>query len=203
MDEAADDSRVLAEAQYERLRQQLRMAISDLVRSWSLSQALAAERLGIARGVLNRIINNSERIPSLDTLLFVLLQADVGVAIHIGDAAAPIQDMQPYHGYYEFSGWTFNPAGLNLLTPEGVRVPVTAAEYKVLNALVKNANFIMSRQKIASVGNALSVDPNYRLIDVTIKNLQKKFAAHDDRSFIEKVVGKGFVFVPRVKARRS
>jgi predicted XRE-type DNA-binding protein len=72
-------------AEHDRLRQILRFKIIDMVDGWQVPQVVAAERLGVERSYLNRVINDSERKASIDTLIVMLLRAGKNIKIEIVD----------------------------------------------------------------------------------------------------------------------
>jgi predicted XRE-type DNA-binding protein len=72
-------------AEHDRLRQILRCKIIDMVDDWQVPQVVAAERLGVERSYLNRVINDGERKASIDTLIVMLLRAGRNIKIEIVD----------------------------------------------------------------------------------------------------------------------
>lgn len=70
------------EAANMRLRSQLLIAIGQEVRSWNLTQAKAAERLGVTQPRLNDLLRGKIAKFSLDAL--VDLSARAGLAVKLG-----------------------------------------------------------------------------------------------------------------------
>ena len=70
------------EAANMRLRSQLLTAVEQEVRSWSLTQAKAAERLGVTQPRLNDLLRGKIAKFSLDAL--VDLSARAGLAVKLG-----------------------------------------------------------------------------------------------------------------------
>lgn len=68
-------------------RAELLSALTASVRSWNLSQSLAAERLGITRPRLNDLLRGKLDKFSLDALVNLAAAAGLSLRISIADAA--------------------------------------------------------------------------------------------------------------------
>jgi two-component system OmpR family response regulator len=100
-----------------------------------------------------------------------------------------------------FAGWRFDTAGLNLWTEAGNPVHVTATEASVLRCLVRNARRTVARSEINRHihGQASACDD--RSVDVLIKKLRAKIAAHAPSLHpIRSVRGVGYMFCLDVRA---
>lgn len=71
-----------AEAANMRLRSELLTAVEQEIRSWGLTQAMAAERLGVTQPRLNDLLRGKIAKFSLDAL--VDLSARAGLAVKLG-----------------------------------------------------------------------------------------------------------------------
>jgi predicted XRE-type DNA-binding protein len=69
------------------MRSELLIAIEQRVRSWNVTQAEAAHRLGITQPRLNDLLKGKITNFSLDTLINLATQAGLSVKIDIGYAA--------------------------------------------------------------------------------------------------------------------
>jgi predicted XRE-type DNA-binding protein len=69
------------------MRSNLLIAIDQLVRSWNVTQAEAARRLGITQPRLNDLLRGKIDKFSLDTLIDLATQAGLSVRIDIAQAA--------------------------------------------------------------------------------------------------------------------
>ena len=76
-----------AEAANMRARASLMSAIIAQVRSWDVSQEVAAQRLGITRPRLNDLLRGKLAKFSLDALVTVATAAGLDLEIRIADAA--------------------------------------------------------------------------------------------------------------------
>ncbi len=76
-----------AEAANMTLRARLLIAIEERVRSWNVTQAEAARRLGITQPRLNDLLRGKIMNFSLDTLINLATQAGLAVRMEIAQAA--------------------------------------------------------------------------------------------------------------------
>jgi two-component system OmpR family response regulator len=96
--------------------------------------------------------------------------------------------------------WVFDRPAWALLTPTGIRVPLTAAEYKILSMLVAGASgSSVAREDImAGLGKAALAQEN-RSIDIVLSRLRKKVAEKSGQSLPVKAArAKGYVFAASV-----
>ena len=93
-----------------------------------------------------------------------------------------------------FSGWKLDPVGRHLLSPEGVVVPLSGAEYRLLQVLLAHPNRILSRDQLLDLTQGRESDPFDRSIDILISRLRKRLQ-DDPRtpSIIKTVRGEGYV----------
>lgn len=76
-----------AEAASLTMRSELMIAIEQRVRGWGVTQAKAAERLGVTQPRLNDLLRGKLGNFSLDTLVDLAKAAGLGVRMEIGEAA--------------------------------------------------------------------------------------------------------------------
>ena len=76
-----------AEAASMTMRSNLLIAVDQRVRSWKITQAYAARRLGITQPRLNDLLRGKIDKFSLDTLIDLATQAGLSVRIDIAQAA--------------------------------------------------------------------------------------------------------------------
>lgn len=69
------------------MRSNLLIAVEQRVRSWNLTQAEAAKRLGITQPRLNDLLRGRITNFSLDTLINLATQAGLSVRLDIAEAA--------------------------------------------------------------------------------------------------------------------
>lgn len=71
------------EAENLRLRSQLMMAVSHVVKTWELSQTEAAKRLGVTQPRLNELLKGKIDKFSLDALVNMLANAGLTIAVEV------------------------------------------------------------------------------------------------------------------------
>ena len=100
-----------------------------------------------------------------------------------------------------FNGWTLDFERRQLVNPGGTVVMLSGADFKVLTALVTQANTVVSREGLAQVGRML--DPSERAIDLQVSRLRAKLG-DDARSpqIIKTVRNGGYVLACRVDYER-
>ena len=69
------------------MRSNLLIAVEQRVRSWNVTQAVAAKRLGITQPRLNDLLRGRITNFSLDTLINLATQAGLSVRLDIAEAA--------------------------------------------------------------------------------------------------------------------
>jgi DNA-binding response OmpR family regulator len=95
------------------------------------------------------------------------------------------------HAVARFSGWTFDANRFALTAPDGRDVPLSAAEARLLQTLLENANRILTREQLMGDRDLAPYD---RSIDVRISRLRQKIEP-DPRTpqLIKTVYGAGYL----------
>ena len=84
-----------------------------------------------------------------------------------------------------------------LLTADGDEVPITAMEFELLRAFVKNPNRVLSRDQLMLHSRNRERDPFDRAIDIRIGRLRRKVEPDpDEPTAIRTVRNEGYMFVP-------
>ena len=84
-----------------------------------------------------------------------------------------------------------------LLGPQGESIPLTAAEFDLLQVFAERPNRTLSRDQLLSLTQNREWDPYDRSIDIRIARLRKKIEANPDKpQTIKTVRGVGYLFVP-------
>ena len=94
-----------------------------------------------------------------------------------------------------FAGWRFAPATNMLISAQGQRSAISAAEAELLSAFLRNPNRILERDTL--IGRELL--PSDRSIDVRVSRLRRKLESdpqHPD--LIKTVYGAGYLFLGKV-----
>ncbi len=96
-----------------------------------------------------------------------------------------------------FEGWTFDPDGHSLLTPEGLNVTLSNAEFRLLTAFLRSPRRLLNRDqlRVAVSGRAVGVGVGERSIDLLVSRLRQKLAlSNDPTDTIKTVRGQGYIF---------
>ncbi len=98
---------------------------------------------------------------------------------------------------YRFAGWTLDCARRRLVAPGDVRVELTTAEFNLLQALVRSAQRVLSRDQLMELAGSDGAASYDRSIDILISRLRRKME-DDPRApkLILTVRGGGYQFVP-------
>jgi two-component system OmpR family response regulator len=104
-------------------------------------------------------------------------------------------------GPLRFAGWRIFPAERRLLSPEGVRVTTTSAEFDVLLALCQHSGEVLSREQLLELTHGGAAGPIERSIDVHISRIRQKIEPDPrDPTLIKTVRLGGYIFTPEVEA---
>ncbi|MEQ8737864.1 MAG: response regulator transcription factor [Rhodospirillales bacterium] len=94
---------------------------------------------------------------------------------------------------FEFAGWRLDVAGRVLTDPNGVNVPLTRAEFDILEMLARAPNRVLSRDQLLDGLMRSDEAPTDRMIDSYVSRIRRKMGTSD---FIVTVTGIGYRFVP-------
>jgi two-component system phosphate regulon response regulator OmpR len=84
-----------------------------------------------------------------------------------------------------------------LFRPDGEPIPLTAAEFDLLQVFAERPNRTLSRDQLLGLTQNRDWDPYDRSIDIRIARLRKKIEANPDKPrTIKTVRGVGYLFVP-------
>jgi DNA-binding response OmpR family regulator len=104
------------------------------------------------------------------------------------------------HSKARFAGWNLDLATRELLGPDGGEVRLTTGEFDLLAAFVRNANQVLSRDRLLDLARNREAGPFDRTIDVQVGRLRRKLETDPQRPTIIKTVrGTGYIFTPAVE----
>lgn len=83
----------------------------------------------------------------------------------------------------------------------GTPLPLTNAEFAVLEILVQNIGQVVTREQLTESVLGRKLGPFDRVIDVHVSNIRKKLASRQGGNRIKAVRGSGYTFVSRTEAR--
>ena len=100
---------------------------------------------------------------------------------------------------YRFAGWSMDCSRRRLVSPDDVRVELTTGEFNLLEALVKSAQRMLSRDQLQELAGSSTAYGYDRSVDILISRLRRKME-DDSRSpkLILTIRGGGYQFVPEV-----
>jgi len=100
-----------------------------------------------------------------------------------------------------FAGWTLDAGTRNLTAPDGVVVPLSGTEFKLLRVFLAHPNRVLSRDQLIELMISRDAGPFDRAIDVQVSRLRQRL--RDDARvprIIKTVRGEGYVLAAQVEA---
>jgi len=106
-------------------------------------------------------------------------------------------------GAYRFAGWALDVATRNLTAPDGVVVPLSGTEFKLLRIFLAHPDRVLTREQVIELMSARDGGPFDRAIDVQVSRLRQRLRddAREPR-IIKTVRGEGYVLAAQVEASR-
>ena len=103
-----------------------------------------------------------------------------------------------------FDRWMLDTARRELLGEDGVAVPLSTAEFRLLAVFLRRPGMVLSREQLLDLTAGRSLEPFERSIDNQVSRLRKKIEA-DPRSpvIIKTVWGGGYVFAAETREQAS
>ena len=99
-----------------------------------------------------------------------------------------------------FAGWRFNLDSRDLVSPDGVTVPLSGGEYDLLAVFVSRPQRVLSRDQLLDLARGRDAQPFDRSIDVQVSRLRRKMENDPaNPALIKTVRGGGYVFAPAVE----
>jgi two-component system OmpR family response regulator len=115
-------------------------------------------------------------------------------------ARALPENLEP-EAVFRFVGWTLDAASRNLTAPDGVVVPLSGTEFKLLRVFLAHPNRVLSRDQLIELMISRDAGPFDRAIDVQVSRLRQRLRddAREPR-IIKTVRGEGYVLSAQVEA---
>jgi two-component system, OmpR family, response regulator len=96
---------------------------------------------------------------------------------------------------YAFAGWTIKSNEQSLYDPDGILVPLSSGEYRMLEALVIRAGQVLSRDQLLDLTRGREGGPFDRAIDNQVSRLRRKIENDPkDPQHIKTIWGGGYRF---------
>lgn len=102
-----------------------------------------------------------------------------------------------------FAGWGLDTISRQLISPQGVVVPLSGSEFRLLRIFLNHPNRVLSRDQLMDLMRGRETDPFERSIDVQVSRLRHRLA--DDAKepgIIKTVRGEGYVLAAQVKTKK-
>ena len=103
-----------------------------------------------------------------------------------------------------FSGWCLDTATRLLTAPDGVAVPLSGGEYRLLRILLDHPNRVLNRDQLVEMIQGREAGPYDRAIDVQVSRLRQRLR-DDSRepALIKTVRGEGYVLATTIEVRNA
>ncbi len=103
-------------------------------------------------------------------------------------------------GIFEFEGWRLDPLKRRLCNPDGVTVPISSVEFRLLMAFVEHPRQMLDRDRLLDMVQGREAHLFDRAVDNQISRLRRKIEA-DNRNpqLIQTVWGGGYMFAADVQ----
>ena len=116
--------------------------------------------------------------------------------------ALPRQDEPPRSAELRFDRWTLDTARREIIAEDGVAVPLSTTEFRLLTVFVRRPHIVLSREQLLDLTSGRSLEPFERSIDNQISRLRKKVEADPKSPTVIKTVwGGGYVLACDVEER--
>ncbi len=103
-------------------------------------------------------------------------------------------------GSYRFDGWTLDPARRELTRADGVAVPLSTGEFRLLVAFLDRPGMVLSRDQLLDITRGREAVPFDRSIDNQVSRLRRKIENDPKEPVLIKTVwGGGYAFSANVE----
>jgi two-component system OmpR family response regulator len=100
---------------------------------------------------------------------------------------------------YRFADWSLDTARQELVGPDGVVVPLSTGEHRLLVAFLERPGMVLSREQFLDLTHGRSTVPFDRAVDNQVSRLRRKIERDPSRpELIRTVWGGGYRFAARV-----
>lgn len=103
----------------------------------------------------------------------------------------------------QFAGWTLDVATRNVKAPDGLVVPLSGAEYRLLRVFLDHPQRVLPRDQLLELANKREAILFDRSIDVLVGRLRKRLGDDSkEPTLIKTVRGEGYVLAATVEIER-
>jgi two-component system OmpR family response regulator len=101
-----------------------------------------------------------------------------------------------------FAGWTLDLGTRQLTSPDGVVVPLSGGEYRLLRVLIEHPNRVLSRDQLLDLTQGREAAPFDRSIDVQVGRLRRRLGDSATQPvLIQTVRGEGYLLAASVEVQ--
>jgi two-component system OmpR family response regulator len=102
-----------------------------------------------------------------------------------------------------FAGWSLDVATRNLTSPEGVAVPLSGTEFRLLRIFLDHPNRVLTRDQLVELMMSREAGPFDRALDVQISRLRHRLGEDaKEPAIIKTVRSQGYVMAAHVESER-
>jgi len=99
-----------------------------------------------------------------------------------------------------FGAWSLDTVARHLLSPEGVVISLSGAEYQLLRIFLSHANQVLTRDQLMLLAKGREADPFDRSVDLKVSRLRHRLGDDPAEPHIIKTVrGQGYVLAVSVE----
>jgi two-component system, OmpR family, response regulator len=100
-----------------------------------------------------------------------------------------------------FAGWTLDVAARALTSPDGIVIPLSGTEFKLLKILLEHPGQVLTRDQLVELMMSRDAGPFDRALDVQISRLRHRLGEDaKEPAIIKTVRGQGYVLAAHVTA---
>jgi two-component system OmpR family response regulator len=104
---------------------------------------------------------------------------------------------------FRFAGWSLDVATRNLTSPEGVAIPLSGTEFKLLRIFLDHPNRVLTRDQLVELMMSREAGPFDRALDVQISRLRHRLGEDaKEPAIIKTVRSQGYVLAAHVESER-
>ena len=101
--------------------------------------------------------------------------------------------------WFMFAGWSLDAMTRNLTAPDGVVVPLSSTEFKLLRVLLDHPGRVLTRDQLIELMLSRDAGPFDRALDVQVSRLRQRLREDaKDPAIIKTVRGQGYVLAAAV-----
>lgn len=115
-------------------------------------------------------------------------------------ASGGVQEPQIRRSRLTFDGWSIDPGRREVISPDGVTVDLSGAEFDLLLAFVASPQRVIGRERLLEMSRARTTDASDRSIDVLVSRLRRKLSTETQgEPLVRTVRGIGYIFTAAVQ----